>query len=126
MLEAIEASPDTLHQSWIKGLTKDDKIWFQSIVTALSNGNRLHLGLPYCDQFLWKMIQMGYTDGRPEDRPWDASTRAMRYGAILGDRIQSNVEIERKRVSVDSLLMLTSNLSLVLLRGIAWKPRLRP
>jgi hypothetical protein len=123
MLEAIEASPDTLHRSWIKGLTKDDEIWFQSIVTALSNGQRLHLGLPYCDQFLWKMIQMGYTDGRPEDRPWDASTRAMRYGAILGDRIQANVEIERKRVSFNSLSVSTSDLALVHPRAIAWRLR---
>lgn len=57
------------------------------------------LGLVMDDHDLWRLLKMGLEDPRPEDRPMDASTRSMRYAAIVGDRIQSNVEFERARVS---------------------------
>jgi hypothetical protein len=126
MLEVIKYSPDLLHRNWIRGLTKDDHLWFQLVVTARSQGLHLQGGLPHVDWFLWKMIQMGYTNGKPEDHPWDGSTRAMRYGAVFGDRIQANIEIEKMRVSIDSLMTSTNDLALTSPKAIVWRLRLQP
>ena len=115
-----------LHRSWIDGLTLDDTLWFLSMVTARSQNIRLGNGLPYNDQTMWRILQLGYQDPSVEDRPWDASTRAMRYSAILGDRLQSEVEMGRGRVSllIDSLAKEDLALTLFLNSPIAWRPRL--
>jgi len=123
MLAALQDEPDLVHRSWVKGLTLDDYLWFQSIVTCRSQGLRLQGGLPHDDKFLWDLLRMGYCNGKPEDRPWDALTRAMRYGAILGDRIQANVERERHRVSTEVPRALDEYLSWMLLRVIVLRPR---
>ena len=58
-----------LHRSWVDGLTLDDTLWFLSMVTARSQNIRLGNGLPYNDQTMWRILQLGYQDGSPEDRP---------------------------------------------------------
>ena len=89
-----------LHRSWINGLTLDDTLWFLSIVAAQSQNFRQAGDMPYNDQNFWRILQMGYQDPGVNDRPWDASTRAMRYAAIIGDRLQCEVERERAKVSL--------------------------
>jgi hypothetical protein len=103
MIERVGGDLVQLHRSWLEGVTLDDQLWFQSIITSQSQGLRLQGGLPHNDRWIWKILQLGYIDGREADRPWDASTRSMRYTTIVGDRIQANVELERERVS-DNLI----------------------
>ena len=99
MVEKVGEDLVQLHRTWLDGATLDDHLWFLSICTSRSQGLRLHGGLPQADRWLWKILQLGYIDGRTADRPWGASTRSMRYAAILGDRLQANIEVERERVS---------------------------
>ena len=100
MVEQVGDNLNQLHRSWVDRITLDDQLWFQAICTSRSQGLRLQGGLPHNDGWLWKLIQLGYLDGREADRPWDASTRSMRYAAILVDRLLGALETERARVSV--------------------------
>ena len=50
------------------------------------------------EQALAFFIHMGTVDRIPEDRPWDASTRAMRHSSIMAERLWSLLETERERV----------------------------
>ena len=43
---------------------------------------------------------MGVGDPGPEDRPFDASTRAIRYAASLGDRLWDIALRDRERVRI--------------------------
>src|SRR5580698_9464658 len=99
MVDKVGDNLIALHRTWLDGATLDDHLWFLSICASWSQGFRMHGGLPQADRWLWKILQLGYTDARAADRPWDASTRSMRYTAIIGDRLQANIELERARVS---------------------------
>ena len=51
------------------------------------------------DQAMYEFLSWGIWDPRPCDRPWDSSTRSIRYSAILADRLWNMIEDERARVS---------------------------
>ena len=103
MIERVGGDLVQLHRSWLEGVTLDDQLWFQSIIASQSQELRLQGGLPHNNRWIWKILQLGYIDGREADRPWDASTRSMRYTTIVGDWIQANIELERGRVSDNSI-----------------------
>jgi hypothetical protein len=42
---------------------------------------------------------LGACDGSEEDRPYPASTRAMRHSSVMADRLWSMIHQERERVS---------------------------
>src|ERR1700679_2796209 len=102
MIDGVGGDLVQLHRSWLEGVTLGNQLWFQSVITSRSQGLRLQGGLPHNNRWIWKILQLGYIDGRVADRPWDASTRSMRYTAVVGDRIQASVEVERARVSNNS------------------------
>ena len=113
MIDGVGGDLVQLHRSWLEGVTLGNQLWFQSIITSQSQGLRLQGGLPHNNRWIWKILQLGYIDGREADCPWDASTRSMRYTTIVGDRIQANVELERERVSDNSIGSFQGDLSLV-------------
>ena len=47
-----------------------------------------------------EVINVGVRDMDAVDKPWDASTRSMRYAACLGDRLWTMVAREQNRVCV--------------------------
>ena len=79
----------------------DDQIWFWAMGTA-----RVH------DEHIWRsevlssandvaiqnMICLGLYDWTAEDRPWDGSTRSIRYAAVVSDRLWELLHLERQRV----------------------------
>ena len=99
MLEAMPSDFTTVHNDWPVGLVLDDQLWYQAIQSSCSQEHRQNTSLVQNDRDLWRLLKIGLEDPQVEDRPMDASIRAMRFAAILGDRIQSNVERERARVS---------------------------
>jgi len=58
------------------------------------------------EQAMWHLLEGGLFDAKVHDKPWDASTRSMRYTAIMGDRLWSMYETERNRVGLIILFML--------------------
>ena len=56
--------------------------------------------LPYHDKNFYRLVRRGILDQSAFDRPWDASTRSMRYSAVLGDRLWEMVNFEREKVRI--------------------------
>jgi len=82
------------------GLNLDDQLFYQSLVT-LRRLDEDHKGKrqPYSEYALYHLLRRGAMDQLPADRPFDASTRAMRYTAAIGDRLWEIACRERTRVS---------------------------
>ena len=80
----------------------DDRLWFWAMASARSRLERSLQRLPFgndTDPVIQGMISLGIYDWDKVERPFDASTRAMRYTAVLGDRLWSLAKKERERVS---------------------------
>jgi hypothetical protein len=79
----------------------DDRVWFHSIVTEQYQCNRRStLGMTPSYEILWKLINMGVGDMDANEKPWDSSTRSIRYTAAMGDRLLEQIDSERVRVSI--------------------------
>ena len=79
----------------------DDRVWFHSIVTEqYQRDRRSTLGMPPSYEILWKLINMGVRDMDANEKPWDSSTRSIRYTAAMGDRLLEQIDLERERVSI--------------------------
>jgi hypothetical protein len=97
---------DQYRNSWLEGISLDDQLFQQAIVT-LRHLDSVHRGNDFPGQeerVLFQLIQRGVVDQDRSDRPWDASTRAMRHSAAIGDRLWALILEERARVRVASIL----------------------
>ena len=82
------------------GCSVDDVLWFSSIVADKRlEEERRPMGMPLNDVALWKLLGLGACDMLEADKPWDSSTRSMRYTAAVGDRLWAILERETARVS---------------------------
>jgi len=52
------------------------------------------------ERAMFHLLEGGLFDARAQDKPWDASTRSMRYTAVMGDRLWLMYETERAQVGV--------------------------
>ena len=84
---------------YLGNLGFDDLVWHQSIV-SLERLQTFRGGLRADpdDAVFWNLLMRGVLDMEPEERPTDASTRAVRYSAVMGDRLWAMVQGERLRV----------------------------
>ena len=84
---------------YLGNLVFDDLVWHQSIV-SLERLQTFRGGLRADpdDAVFWQLLMRGVLDMEPEERPMDASTRAVRYSAVMGDRLWAMVQGERLRV----------------------------
>jgi hypothetical protein len=79
----------------------DDRIWFWAMGTARIHDERIRGGEVLTsahDIAVQNILRLGIYDWTPEDRPWDGSTRSMRYAAVMGDRLWEMLRLERQRV----------------------------
>ena len=65
--------------------------------------------MPMNDTALYHLINVGVRDMDAIDKPWDASTRSMRYAACLGDRLWTMITREQNRVCVFCFFVLLRN-----------------
>src|SRR6201992_4033857 len=68
----------------------DDRIWFWAMGTARIHDERIRRGEVMSsanDVAVQNMIRLGLYDWTADDRPWDGSTRSMRYAAVVSDRL---------------------------------------
>ena len=84
---------------YLGNLVFDDLVWHQSIV-SLERLQTFRGGLRADpdDAVFWNLLMRGVLDMEPEERPTDASTRAVRYLAVMGDRLWAMVQGESLRV----------------------------
>ena len=79
----------------------DDRIWFWAMGTARIHDERIRCGEVLSsanDVTVQNMIRLGLYDWTAEDRPWDGSTRSMRYAAVVNNRLWELLHLERQRV----------------------------
>ena len=79
----------------------DDRIWFWAMGTARIHDERIWPGEVLSsanDVTVQNMIRLGLYDWTAEDRPWDGSTRSMRYAAVMSDHLWELLRLERQRV----------------------------
>ena len=94
----------------MSGLSLDDQLWHQSLVAyhrhqevERATGARASpewAGVQQTDddQVLLKLLERGITDQSAFDKPFNASTRSMRFAAVMGDCLWSLLERERLQV----------------------------
>ena len=84
-----------------KRLSVDDLVYHRSLVAFHKNQLDCRADdMPLNDTALYHLINVGVRDMDAIDKPWDASTRSMRYVACLGDRLWTMVTREQNRVCV--------------------------
>ena len=79
----------------------NDRIWFWAMGTARIHDERIQRGEVISSAnnvAVQNMLRLGLYDWTPEDRPWDGSTRLMRYTAVVGDHLWELLCLERQRV----------------------------
>ena len=72
------------------------------------------------DAMMWTLLRQGVIDADSIDKPWNGSTRSMRYLAVLVGRLWGLLVGERTRVSLHPLFQLGWTDPWLLLRGTAW------
>ena len=82
----------------------NDQLWVDAMSTHCyqSKVRWGHEGLnPLEDeQKIFTLLQRGLVDQEEDDKPWPAVTRAIRYSAVLGDRLLAVIEREKDRVRI--------------------------
>ena len=100
-MERVEAFEDDQRYrvEWLGNLRFDDLVWHQSMVSLrrLETHRQAHFSDPD-DAIYWRMLMRGITDFDQAERPNDASTRAIRYSAVMNDRLWAMLQGERVRV----------------------------
>ena len=79
----------------------DDRIWFWAMGTARVHDERIRRSEVLSsanDVAVQNMIRLGLYDWTAEDRPWDGSTKSMRYAAEVSNRLWELLCLERQRV----------------------------
>ena len=80
-------------------LTINDQTWIGGIAGLCNLEWRRSEDMPTSDQLLFHQLRLGLIDPRPNyDPPKDAATRAMRYSALLVERMWIMVDREHARV----------------------------
>ena len=60
--------------------------------------DRASLAMPHSDRALWHLINLGAQDMPAVDKPWDVSTRSMRFATCLADCLWVMLDQEHARV----------------------------
>jgi hypothetical protein len=78
----------------------DDALWGQSIIIQghLQAMRGQRDGVSQDEQVLFQAIGKGAADGAAFDRPWDASTRSMRFASVIGDRLWGMYRRQQEQV----------------------------
>ena len=80
-------------------LTNNDQTWIGGIAGLCNLEQRRSEDMPTSNQLLFHQLRLGLIDPRPNyDPPKDVATRAMRYSALLVERMWTMVDRECARV----------------------------
>ena len=80
-------------------LSTDDQVFKGGLIAYTRNQkDRASLSMPHNNRALWHLINLGAQDMSLVDKPWDASTRSMRFATSLADRLWAMLDREHTRV----------------------------
>ena len=80
-------------------LTVNNQTWIGGIAGLCNLEWRRNEDMPTSNQLLFHQLQLGLITPRPNyNNPKDVATRAMRYSALLVERLWTMVDRERARV----------------------------
>ena len=80
-------------------LSTNDQVFKGGLVASTCNQkDRASLTMPHNDRALWHLINLGAQDMPLVDKPWDASTRSMRFATSLADCLWVMLDREHARV----------------------------
>src|SRR5882762_7507462 len=111
---------------WEDSLLMDDQLWAQTMLTDrlltechvdCINQNE---SLPVEERGLVRLLSLGTLDRSVQDRPWDVSTRSMRYTAATSSRLWMMLVNKRDRVRRWPVQSLLFGLTLSIFRVIIW------
>ena len=104
----------------LTGATLDDQLWHQTLVMdrVLESLRGSEQGPN--DAMMWTLLRRDVIDADSVNKPWNRSTRSMRYSAVLIGRLWGLLAGERTRVSLHPLFRLNWTELWLLLRGIIW------
>ena len=89
------------HNNFNPYISTDDQVYKGRITAYTRNQkDRASLAMPHNDRALWHLINLGAGDMLAIDKPWDASTRSMRFATCLADRLWVMLDRERARVGL--------------------------
>ena len=83
------------YHHWVVGATLDDQLWHQALVMDHVLESLRGSEQNPNDAMMWTLLCQGVVN-----KPWDSSTRSMRYSAVLVDRLWGLLAGERTWVSV--------------------------
>ena len=97
---------DNWYHHWVAGATLDDQLWHQALVMDRVLESPWGSEQGPNDAMMWTLLRRGVIDADSVDKPWNGSTRSMRYSAVLVGRLWGLLAGERTRVSLHSLFPL--------------------
>ena len=105
-----------------KRLSVDDLVYHGSLVVFHKNqlDHRVE-DMPLNDVALYHLLNVGGRDMDAIDKPWDASTRSMRFTTCLGDCLWTMITREQNQVGVFCFFDWLKKLNM-LSRLIVWRP----
>ena len=84
-----------------KRLSIDDLVYHGSLIAFHKNQLDHQVeDMPLSDVALYHLLNVGAQDMDDINKPWDASTRSMRFATCLGDRLWTMIAQEQNRVCV--------------------------
>ena len=110
--EQVASDPLWYRKTAVPEYIADDRIWFWAMGTARIHDERIRRGEVMSsanDVAVQNMIRLGLYDWTAEDRPWDGSTRSMRYAAVVSDRLWELLRLERQRVGASTCYQFGDN-----------------
>ena len=82
-------------------ILSDDQVYTGGIVAYTRNQkDRASLAMPHSNWALWHLINLGAQDMPAANKPWDASTRSMRFATCLVDCLWVMLDREHARVQL--------------------------
>ena len=93
---------DNWYHHWVAGVTLDNQLWHQALVMDRVLESLRGSKQGPNDVMMWTLLCRGVIDASVVDKPWNGSTRSMRYLAVLVGRLWGLLAGERTRVSLHS------------------------
>ena len=90
---------DNWYHHWVARATLDDQLWHQVLVMDCVLESLCGSEQGPNNAMMWMLLCWDVIDASVVDKPWNGSTRSMRYLAVLVGRLWGLLAGERTRVS---------------------------
>ena len=88
---------------WVLGAMLDDQLWHQALVMDHVLESLCGSKQSSNDTMMWTLLRRGVVDGSIVDKPWNGSTRSMRYSVVLVGHLWRLLAGERTQISLHPL-----------------------